>query len=257
MFPSVMDTRDANPSESPLAAPFLSVVIPAFNEEGRIVSTLEQVVSYLGAQPYSWEVLVVDDGSSDSTATLARRLAVEEERVRVETIPHGGKGWAVKQGMLAARGRYRFMCDADLAMPIERLEELLNGMAEGYDVVIASRQIAGARRFGESIWRHFMGRVFNWTVRLLAVRGFDDTQCGFKCFRGEVAEKLFRSQRTLGFGFDVEILHMAVKKGMRVQEIPIDWYHQRSSKVRPLVDSFLMLRDTILLRLRDMRREQD
>ena len=234
-----------------MATPFLSVVIPAFNEEERIASTLGDVVGYMRAQPYTWEVLVVDDGSSDQTATVVSSWATSAERVRVETVPHGGKGWAVKGGMQSATGQYRFMCDADLAMPIEQLGVFLPYMEDGYDIVIGSRQIAGARRIGEPVARHIMGRVFNWAVRLLALSGFEDTQCGFKCFRGEVADELFSRQRTRGFGFDVEILYMAKKKGMRVVEIPIEWHHQDSSKVRPLVDSFSMLRDTAMLRLRD------
>ena len=241
-----------------MAAPLLSVVIPAFNEAERISESLEKVASYLGAQDYAWEVLVVDDGSSDGTAELAKEWAQTSEselRVHVETIPHGGKGWAVKRGMLAADGQYRFMCDADLAMPIEQLGAFLDRMEAGYDIVIGSRQMSGARRFDEPIGRHIMGRVFNWSVRLLAVSGFEDTQCGFKCFRGEVAEDLFSRQRTKGFGFDVEILYMAEKRGLRVLEMPIDWYHQSSSKVRPYADSFLMLRDTMLVRLRDTRRK--
>ena len=238
-----------------MAGPFLSVVIPAFNEERRIESTLKTVTDYLDMQSYSWEVLVVDDGSSDDTAQIAGRWAREDERVSVEAMPHAGKGWAVKRGMLAVGGQYRFMCDADLAMPIHQLGTFLAHMEEGYEIVIGSRQIAGARRFDEPVGRHIMGRLFNRCVRLMAVSGFQDTQCGFKCFRGEAAAHLFRLQRSNGFGFDVEILYMAVKKGMRVLEIPIDWYHQRSSKVRPYADPYFMLRDTLLVRLRDLLRK--
>ncbi|MCH7745470.1 MAG: glycosyltransferase family 2 protein [Chloroflexi bacterium] len=233
-----------------MARPFLSVVIPTFNEQVRIISTLEKVVEYLSAQQYTWEVLVVDDGSSDDTAALVRQWTPKNAGVRLKTIAHGGKGCAVKHGMLAATGEYRFMCDADLAMPIEHLEAFINRMAEGYDIVIGSRQIAGARRFDESASRHIMGRMFNWSVKLLAVGGFQDTQCGFKCFRGEAADELFQLQRTRGWGFDVEILYLALKRRMRVLEMPIDWYHQKDSKVRPGVDSFLMMRDTILVRWR-------
>ena len=233
--------------------PFLSVVIPAFNEEQRIGATLKTVVGYLHRQRYTWEVLVVDDGSTDRTTAVANEWSLRESQVRVDTVPHGGKGWAVKHGMLAATGEYRFMCDADLSMPIEHLGAFLRHMEEGYDIVIGSRQTRGARRFGEPLRRHIMGRVFNWSVGLLAITEFEDTQCGFKCFRGGVAEELFALQRTRGFGFDVEILYMAVRRRMRVLEIPIDWYYQDSSKVRPLVDSFQMLRDTFLLRLRSWK----
>lgn len=233
--------------------PFLSVVIPAFNEDRRIDLTLERVVSYLGQQDYSWEVLVVDDGSTDETSSIAEKWTHMVKEVRLEKIPHGGKGWAVKNGMIAATGNYRFMCDADLAMPIEQLETFIDRINDGHDIVIGSRQISGARRFGEPLGRHIMGRVFNWTVNILAVRGFEDTQCGFKCFHGDVAEELFGLQQSKGFGFDVEILYIARKRGISVLEVPIDWYHQQSSKVRPVIDSMAMVWDSFLVRLRDMR----
>ena len=240
-----------------MASPFLSVIIPAFNEEARLIPSLEKVVAYLSRQSYSWEVLVADDGSSDGTATLVSQWALVHQGVRIETIPHRGKGWAVRHGMLAASGEYRFMCDADLAMPIEGLGAFLERMGEGYDIVIGSRQIAGARRFNEPATRHILGRLFNWSVRLLAVGGFQDTQCGFKCFRGEVADELFDLQRSKGFGFDVEILYMAVKRELRVLEMPISWYHDRTSKVKPGVDSLAMLRDAILVRWHDLRGEYE
>lgn len=250
-----MAPTSADQSDDPSASPLLSAVIPAFNEAERIGDTLERVVSYLSGEAYSWEVVVVDDGSTDDTAAMAKEWAHtsdSERMVHVQTIPHGGKGWAVKKGMLAASGQYRFMSDADLAMPIEQLDGFLERMEEGYDIVIGSRQKAGARRYGEPVGRHVMGRAFNWSIRLLVVGGFEDTQCGFKCFRGDVAKELFSLQRTKGFAFDVEILYMAMKKGLRVMEMPIDWYHQRASKVRPFVDSFQMLRDSLSLRLRNV-----
>ena len=234
---------------------FLSVIIPAFNEEARIIPTLEKITAYLSLQPYSWEVVVVDDGSSDRTPQLVADRIKAHEGVRLLTVPHAGKGWAIRHGMLASHGKYKFMCDADLAMPIERLAEFIERMDEGHDIVIGSRQVAGARRFNEPVIRHAMGRVFNRCVRLLAVGAFQDTQCGFKCFRSEVTDELFEAQRTRGFGFDVEILYLALKRGLQVLEIPIDWYHQKATKLRPLVDSSLMLRDAIVVRGRDLRGE--
>ena len=228
--------------------PHLSIVIPAFNEEGRIVPTLEEVVGHLSAQSYDWEVTVVDDGSLDSTRGVAEEWAKARQGVRVDTIPHRGKGWAVRHGMLGSTGDYRFMCDADLSMPIRQLDAFLDRMAEGYDIVIGSREVSGARRFDEPFLRHAIGRVFNWVVRVLAVGGFQDTQCGFKCFRGDVAEHLFNLQKTTGFGFDAEILYLALKRKMRVLEMPIDWHYRSDSKIRPGIDSFLMLRDTLLVK---------
>ena len=235
--------------------PLLSVVIPAFNESARIIGTLDELAEYLGGQEYTSEVLVVDDGSEDDTAKLVRSWAEDRSSTFVISIPHAGKGWAVRAGMLAARGSYRFMCDADLAMPVHWIGAFVERMDAGLDVVIGSREAAGARRFDEPAYRHVMGRVFNRVVRLLAVRGFQDTQCGFKCFRSDVAEELFRLQRTRGMGFDVEILFLAIKKGFRIEEMPIDWYHQDVSKVRPGVDTIDMLKDTIVIRLRDLTRK--
>ena len=236
-----------------MKAPLLTVVIPAFNEEKRICMTLDKVTRYLKRQPYTWEIIVVDDGSLDDTARHVKIWAKRSEfnqNVSVHTIPHAGKGWAIKHGMLAATGQYRFMCDADLAMPISQLSTFLDKVKAGYDIVIGSRELPGAKRFGESTGRHFRGRVFNWLVRLIAVGGFNDTQCGFKCFRAEVAEHLFMVQKTRGFGFDVEILYMASKKKLRILEIPIEWHHQSCSTVRPFLDSFLMLKDAVYVRLR-------
>ena len=235
--------------------PLLSVVIPAFNESARIIGTLDELAQYLGDQEYTSEVLVVDDGSADDTAELVRTWSADRSDTFVISIPHAGKGWAVRTGMLAARGSYRFMCDADLAMPVHWIESFMGKMETGLDIVIGSREAAGARRFDEPAYRHLMGRVFNGVVRLLAVRGFQDTQCGFKCFRAEVAEQLFRLQRTRGMGFDVEILFLAVKRGFSIEEMPIDWYHQDISKVRPGVDTIDMLKDTIAIRLRDLARK--
>jgi glycosyltransferase involved in cell wall biosynthesis len=236
-----------------LPGPHLSVVIPAFNEATRIIPTLEDVVQYLQGRPYLWEVIVVDDGSDDETGQLVDDWSADHPGVKLVRVPHKGKGWAVKQGMLAAEGLYAFMCDADGAMPIHWLDNFLVEMDSGYDIVIGSRELAGAKRTNEPAYRHIRGRVFNWIVRLLAVRGFQDTQCGYKLFKLEAVLDLFSLQRSTGFGFDVEILYLARKKGLRVLEMPIEWYHRRSSKVRPGSDAFLMLRDTLLVRWNDLR----
>ena len=227
---------------------YLSIVVPAYNEEARIDDSLRKLIAYLSSQDYTWEVLVADDGSTDATASLVEPHS-DGERVRLLRLPHTGKGGAVKAGMLQAKGRYRMMCDADLAMPVEWISGFVEAMERGHDVVIGSRQIEGARRFGESASRHLMGRLFNWCVRLVAVSNFQDTQCGFKCFSAEAAEKLFTLQRSTGFGFDVEILFLASRAGMDVIETPIDWYHQPNSKVRPMIDAALMLKDALALRL--------
>ncbi len=196
---------------------------------------------------------MVDDGSADATARVAAGMAGPDSRVRVESAPHAGKGWAVRAGMLTARGRFRMMFDADMAMPVTRIGGFLARMEEGWDVVIGSREAAGASRSGESAARHVRGRVFNHVVSLLAVSGYGDTQCGFKCFRSEAADRLFKLQRTRGFAFDVELLYLARRLDMKVLEMPIEWRHDGASTVRPLADSLEMLRDAALVRLRDAR----
>ena len=235
-----------------MPAPFLSVIIPAYNESARIVATLEALSLYLRAQPFTWEVITVDDGSEDDTAAIVEQWSAGKARFKLERIPHAGKGAAVRHGMLAARGEYRFMCDADLAMPIDHLSDFLKYMSEGNDIVIGSRQIAGANRYGEPQSRHLLGRAFNKLVQMLAVRGFHDTQCGFKCFSAAAADALFPFQRTTGWGFDVELLFLAKKRGMRVLEIPIDWRHDADSRLSPASAGVNMLRDVLEVRWRSM-----
>ena len=235
-----------------MPAPYLSVIIPAYNESGRIVATLESLSQYLQGQPYTWEVIVVDDGSEDDTAEIVERWSSGRGRFRLERIPHGGKGAAVRHGMLSASGEYRFMCDADLAMSISQLSDFLRYMSEGNDIVIGSRQIAGANRYDETLFRHLLGRGFNKLVQILAVRGFHDTQCGFKCFSATAAGALFPLQRTTGWGFDVELLYLARKRSMRVLEIPIEWRHDTDSRLNPASAGLKMLRDVLAVRWRGL-----
>ena len=237
--------------------PYLSVVVPAYNEEARIGRTLDEIEAYLSGRTFTWEILVVDDGSVDRTREIVEEAGRRIPGIRVLPVAHGGKGWAVRQGMLSARGRLRFMADADLAMPIDQLDGFLTRAEDGYDVMIASREAPGARRYGEPHMRHVMGRVFNWVVRLLAVRGFQDTQCGFKCFTSGAADDLFRIVRIDGLGFDVEVLYAAKKRGLSIVEVPIQWRYQPRSKVRPLRDSILALTDILRIRLRSLAGKYD
>ena len=234
--------------EAPLSRPRLSIVIPAFNEEARIRSTLDQVIAFLLSRPYSWEIIVADDGSTDATARLVNELSEGRPEVKLLRLPHRGKGGAVKHGMLAAAGEFRFLCDADLSMPIEQVERFLPPQVGGAAIVVGSREAPNSRRIGEPMRRHLMGRFYNWLVRRLAVPGISDTQCGFKCFPGEQASALFQRQRTNGFAFDVEILFLARRSGLKVTEIGIDWYFREESKVRPLLDSVVMTWDLIKIR---------
>lgn len=236
-----------------MAVPYLSVIIPAYNEASRIIPTLEAVSRYLTEQPYAWEVIVVDDGSADATASVVSEWMAHRDGFRLERIPHRGKGAAVRHGMLTAAGENRFMCDADLAMPVEHIADFLSHMAQGYDIVIGSRSAAGANRYDESPIGHLRARVFNLWVQSWALRGFKDTQCGFKCFSAHAAQ-LFALQRTSGWGFDVEVLYLASKRGMRILEMPIDWYRAADGKVNPTAP-LTMMRDVLALRWRDMRGE--
>ncbi len=230
--------------------PRLSVVIPAYNEEIRISRTIREIVSYLNGQDYPWEIVVADDGSSDATAGLVAEAADGDPRVRVLPLEHRGKGWAVKNGMLAAAGEFRLLCDADLAVPIAQVERLLPEGDAGVDVAVGSREAPGGARYGEPGRRHLMGRVFNAAVRLLAAPGLADTQCGFKCFRAAAADRLFASVTLNGFSYDVEVLHLARRSGMTMAEIGVDWHYREHSKVRPLRDALSMAMDLLRVRWR-------
>lgn len=236
-----------------MSQPFLAIVIPAYNEEPRIISTLEQVVGYLQTREYTWEVVVADDGSTDATVPLVQKFAARHPGVRLVSLCHRGKGWAVKHGMLDATSEYRFLCDADLSMPIEQVARFLPLMAEGVDIAIGSRELPNSRRIDEPVRRHLMGRFYNILVRLLAVPGIQDSQCGFKCFRGALVPQLFTLQRLDGFAFDVEILFLARRYGFVIQEIGIDWHYREESKVRAFQDSLTMTWDLLRIRWRSLR----
>ncbi|HUV73678.1 MAG TPA: dolichyl-phosphate beta-glucosyltransferase [Anaerolineae bacterium] len=233
--------------------PFLSIVVPAYNEEARLPQTLPRIVDFLRAQDYAAELVVVDDGSTDGTCRIVEDIAATVPFVRLIRNEHRGKGYAVKTGGMAAAGDYIFLCDADLSMPIEEVARFLPPALEEYDVAIGSREVEGARRYDEPGLRHLMGRVFNTLVRLLAVRGFQDTQAGFKCFAREAAREMFPYQTMDGFGFDVEILFIAQKRGFRIVEVPINWYYMSNSRVSPVSDSVRMFREILEVRMNDWR----
>ena len=233
-----------------MTQPYLSVVIPAYNEEARIEATLDQVHAYLSLQSYPWEIVVADDGSIDETAQQVSAFASENPRVQLLSLEHRGKGWAVQQGMLAATGTFRFLCDADLSMPVEQIGRFLGPGDEEADILVGSRELDQSRRIGEPARRHLMGRVFNLLIRTLAMPGIRDTQCGFKLFRAETTVALFERQTLWGFAFDVEILYQARRAGLVVREVAIDWHYREGSKVRPLRDAVAMAWDVIKIRWR-------
>lgn len=228
---------------------YLSIVIPTYNEESRIKQTLSTLLNYAQQLDYSYEIIVADDGSEDSTTDLVESVASQHPSIRLVKLEHRGKGWAIKNGILQAEGRYRFIADADLSMPIDNLGRFIPTAIKDFDIAIGSREVPGSHRFREPLARHLMGRTFNWIVRLFAIKGLRDTQCGFKCFQAHAAELLFPLQTANGFGFDVEILFIAQRKGLRINEVPIDWHYHQGSKVKPVRDSILMLKDLATVRL--------
>lgn len=239
------------------SAVFLSLVIPAYNEERRLPQTFDRIREFLDEQSYRAEVLVIENGSSDRTWDIAHAAATHDPRFRVLREPIRGKGAAVRRGMLAAKGEYRFLCDADLSMPIEEVQNFLPPHLEGLDVVIGSREVTGAVRYEEPGRRHLMGRVFNTLVRTLLVPDVQDTQCGFKCFRAEAANEIFSRVTRTGFCFDVESLVIARRFGYRMAEIPVRWHFDSDSRVRMIRDSGGMILDVFLIWLKARRGAYD
>lgn len=228
-------------------------MIPAHNEEQRLPDTLRQVHEFSKQQEFPVEVIVVENGSNDHTLQIAQRFSRDFPQLRVLQCTQRGKGRAVRMGMLAARGAYRFMCDSDFSMPVEEIPRFLPPLLENVDIAIASREAPGSVRYGEPAYRHFVGRIYNTMIRLIALPGLNDTQCGFKCFRGPVAELLFSKQTLTGWSFDVEVLFIARRLGYRIIEVPIPWYFNANSKIRVLHDSFSMGADLLKIRLNALR----
>jgi dolichyl-phosphate beta-glucosyltransferase len=231
----------------------VSIVIPAYNEERRLGATLLAVSDFLRLQPWQWEVRVVDDGSGDGTVAVANGLAASEPRIFVQCEPHRGKGGAVKAGLTAALGDFRFICDADLSMPIEELVRFLPPQADAFDVAIGSREGRRARRIGEPLYRHLMGRLFNRGVQWLVLPGIEDSQCGFKMFTADAVRRIFPRVTVDGWAFDVEVLAVARAQRLRVIEVPIEWHYRAESRLSMLRDGWQMLKELLRIRLRALR----
>ena len=249
--------QSARPTGDEGSGVLLSLVIPAHNEESRIGGTLEQVFGFLASQSYSAEVLVVENGSEDRTYEVAESFCARlptgggqarHGQLRLLREARRGKGLAVRRGMLEARGEFRFLCDADLSMPIEEVNRFLPPALMDVDVGIGSREAAGSVVLDLPRARRRMGRMFNALVRLLALPGLRDTQCGFKCFRAAAAEEVFSLQRLGGMAFDVEVLWIARHLGYRLEEVPITWRFDADSRVRLVRDSFRMALDLLTIR---------
>ncbi len=216
--------------------PFLSIILPAHNEELRLPETLIQVTQFVRSQTYPIEVVIVENASKDRTLEIAHEYAAQNENVLVLHEDRPGKGLAVKEGMLAASGQYRFFCDVDFSMPITEIPKFLPPNLNNAAIAIGSREAKGAVRYNEPFSRHIIGRVFNMLVWILVLPGINDTQCGFKCFSAEATEKLFPLQSIHGWTFDVEILGIARQFGYKIVEVPVPWYYQPQSKVNVVKD---------------------
>lgn len=238
-----------------MSGPFVSVIVPAYNEGECIESTLATITGYLRARFSRFEVIVADDGSTDDTGRRVAEFAAREPSVRLVAFPENhGKGFVVRQGVLAARGDAVFFTDADLSTPVEEIEKGLAGLEAGCPVVIASRRHPeSVIALSQGPGREAIGRAFNLFVRGLLSLPFYDTQCGFKCFTGAAAREIFSLARVDGFAFDVETIVIARRLGYRVREIPVHWTNSPDSKVRPVRDLLFVVKDLLRIRRNDSR----
>jgi dolichyl-phosphate beta-glucosyltransferase len=229
---------------------FISVIVPAFNEEKRLNETLPRLWRSINRRFSSFEIIVVDDGSTDGTGKIVREFADSHPQVFLLRYENNqGKGYAVRTGVMAAIGEYILFCDADLSTPFREIDKLMKALEDGGDIAIGSRVGKESKILKrQPIYRVLMGKTFNKLVQLLAVPGIKDTQCGFKCFRGAVARELFKSCRIDGFSFDVELLFIGRQKGMKIQEVGVLWKNDLQSRVHPVFHSLQMLKDLFVIR---------
>ena len=232
---------------------FLSVIIPAYNEENRIGQTITKICGYLAQQDYLSEIIVVNDGSTDDTFEKASEALKGMERSQVlSRLRNFGKGYSVREGVIVAKGQCILFSDSDLSTPIEELDKFLPWLEKGFDVVIGSRALPDSDiQIRQSLVRESMGKMFNVFVQMLVMKGIKDTQCGFKLFRREAAMDIFPRVKTKGFSFDVEVLLLSRKLGYRIKEIPVIWRNSPESKVKMVSGSLKMFLD--LWRIRQSR----
>lgn len=239
-----------------MSAPDLSIIIPAYNEEALIVSTLDGLRTYLDARPESYEILVVDDGSRDRTTELVRQWqACTNVDLRVLANPQNlGKGFSIRRGVLESRGQFIIFIDADLPYKLEAIDKFLQALRSGSDLAVGSRVLPGAQVKGVPVIRYFSGQIFSLMVQTVLFAGLPDTQCGFKSFRAEAAKEIFRRLTIPGFGFDVEMLFVARKRKFAIQPVAVQMIdHRQRSRVRLIVDSFKMFANLFMVRWNDLR----
>jgi len=231
----------------------ISIVIPTYNEEARLAVSLEKLAAFLKKRKETFEVVVVDDASTDDTSKVAQGFKEKIDNlkvIRLEKSPFAGKGLAVNKGMLAAKGEIALFTDADFSTPIEEIDKLLEKLNSGFDIAIGSRALDRSLvKQHQNPLRELMGRTFNILVQIFTVRGIVDTQCGFKAFRMPQTRPLFEGQRIFDFGFDVELLFEAQKKGLKIVEVPVLWFNDARSTVNPIIDSTKMFLDLIKIRM--------
>jgi len=228
----------------------LSIVIPCYNEEQRLPRTIARIERYLADKGVSYELILVDDGSSDGTRKIMDEAAERNRSVRLEALPHNrGKGRALAEGVAAARGAEILVTDADLSTPIEELDKLRAELRKGAGVAIGSRALRGSRvEVSQPIYRVLMGKAFNILVQAVLLPGIWDTQCGFKLFRADVAHDAFAALTTDGFGYDPEVLYRAKKRGVKIAEVPVVWRNSAPTKVSPIKSSIDMFRHVMRIR---------
>ncbi|HKC20807.1 MAG TPA: dolichyl-phosphate beta-glucosyltransferase [Candidatus Dormibacteraeota bacterium] len=228
----------------------LSVVVPCFNEEQRLPRTVEQIESYLDAKKAPYELILVDDGSTDGTRQVMDAATERHDCVRIEALPNNrGKGRALAVGVAAAKGDEILVTDADLSTPIEELDKLESALEKGAGIAIASRALRGSRvEVSQPIYRVLMGKGFNLIVQAVLLPGIWDTQCGFKLFRADIAHRVFAHLITDGFGYDPEVLYRARKQGVKIAEVPVVWRNSAPTKVSAVRSSLDMLRHVVRLR---------